>query len=790
MTPPAVAAPVRRARVGDYAGLFLIAMATLMLEILLTRIFSVTLWYHLAFVAVSIAMFGMTLGAVIVYLGARWFTPSRAWLNLSVGSALFAITAVASVATHLGMAINPDQMTSALFELSRAYGLIAVPFVFSGIVITIALTQFPREVGRLYAADLAGAALGCVLLIAVLDWVGGPLSVVVVAAIAAVASLVYALGSTDDVPDARRRVLAGALTVVFLAAGLALNNNSRMLEIRYAKGTPWPTPIYEKWNSYSRVAIVRDSWETPFGWGLSTRFVPTVPVRQLHLNIDASAETVLTQYREPADAAHLKHDVTNIGLYLRPKGSVYVVGAGGGRDVLSAVTFGATRVVAVELNRAIIDAVTGQYGELTGRLDRMPGVQFVNDEARSYLARTRERFDFIQISLIDTWAATAAGAFVLSENTLYTRDAWQTFLGGLNGRGIVSVSRWHQRTGSPWEVYKTIALATTALRDTGVTDTRPHILVVAVFDRRPGAENKPGVATILTSKSPFSDADIDEIERVASLLDFDILVSPRRAATREFASVADAAVVDAFIGGFHIDLRPPDDNRPFFFRMDATLLTGLLTMVVSLAGALIVLPVVFKADVGAIVRRPLLSLGFLSIGLGFMLIEISQMMRLTLLLGHPTFSLSVVLFGMLLSSGAGSFMTSRIDPTLLGRASVRRLGGLVVVLVGLGLLTPSVVDLMHTSSTPARVATALLLLAPAGFLMGMAFPLAMTVASRTQPNLTAWFWGINGAASVCASVITVAIASGSGIAAAWWTGVACYVMAALTITAAAYSVRH
>ncbi len=790
MTTPSAAAPVRRARFADYAGLFLIALATLMLEILLTRIFSVTLWYHLAFVAVSIAMFGMTLGAVIVYLGARWFTPSRAWLDLSVGSALFAITAVASVATHLGMAINPDQMTSALFELSRAYGLIAVPFVFSGIVITIALTQFPREVGRLYAVDLAGAALGCVLLIAVLDWVGGPMSVVVVAAIAAAASLIYALGSTDGVTLARRRGLAGVLGVVFIAAGLALNNNSRLLEIRYAKGTPWPTPIYEKWNSYSRVAIVADRLETPFGWGLSTRFIPIVPVRQLHLNIDASAETVLTQYREPVDAAHLKYDVTNIGLYLRPTGSVYVVGAGGGRDVLAAVTFGATRVVAVELNRAIIEAVTGQYGELTGGLDRMPGVQFVNDEARSYLARTKERFDFIQISLTDTWAATAAGAFVLSENTLYTRDAWHTFLGGLNDRGVVSVSRWYQRTGAPWEVYKTIALATTALRDTGVTDTRPHIMVVAVLDKRPGAENKPGVATILTSKSPFSDADILEIERVAGLLDFDILLSPRGALNEDLAAVGDATAVDKFIAGFPVDLRPPDDNRPFFFRMDATLLNGLLTMVISVAGALIVLPIVFKADVGAIVRRPLLSLGFLSIGLGFMLIEISQMMRLTLLLGHPTFSLSVVLFGMLLSSGAGSFMTSRIDPDMLGRASFRRLGGLVVVLVGLGLMTPSVVDLMHTSSTPARVATALLLLAPAGFLMGMAFPLAMTVASRTQPNLTAWFWGINGAASVCASVITVAIASSSGIAAAWWTGVVCYVIAALTITAAAYTVRR
>jgi predicted membrane-bound spermidine synthase len=771
-------------RAGDYLGLFLIALATLMLEILLTRIFSVTLWYHLAFVAVSIAMFGMTLGAVLVYLGARWFTPARAWLNLSVGAAMFAVTAVASVALHLRMAVNPDLMSSALFDLSRAYGLIAIPFVFSGIVVAIALTSFPRDVGRLYAADLAGAALGCVLLVGVLDWVGGPFSVLVVAAIGGLASLIYALGSSQHVLPRDRWVLAGVVAALLAACAGFLASERGALEIRYAKGTQWPAPIYEKWNSYSRVAIVLDRWEEPFGWGLSARFTPRVPVRQLHLNIDASAETVLTHFREPQDVEHLAYDVTNVGLHVRRGGSVYIIGAGGGRDVVSALTFDARRVVAVELNRAIIEAVNGRYGELTGHLDRRPGVEFVNDEARSYLARTSEKFDFIQISLIDTWAATAAGAFVLSENTLYTVDAWRTFLNSLTDRGIVSISRWYRRP-DPYEVYKTVALATTALRSAGVAETRKHLVVIARLDKRPGFEDAPGVGALLASRSPFSESDLDELERVSRELDFDVVLSPRTAATPAFASVADAARVDEYIAATSLDLTPPDDNRPFFFRMDASLLNGLLTFVITLALLLIVVPVLLKADVGAIARQPLLTVGFVAIGLGFMLVEIAQMMRLTLLLGHPTFSLSVVLFGMLLSSGLGSFTTGRIAPHMLADAAARRLGLLVSVLVVLGVVTPWAVAALHTASTPVRVVTALALLAPAGLLMGMAFPLAMTVAARTQPALTPWYWGINGAASVCASVITVAIASSQGIAAAWWTGVACYVVAALAITGSA-----
>lgn len=761
-------------------------MATLMLEILLTRIFSVTLWYHLAFVAVSIAMFGMTLGAVIVYLGARWFTPARAWLNLSVGSALFATSAVASVATHLRMASDPTLLSSALVDLSRAYLLIAIPFVFSGIVVSMALTQFPRQVGRLYAADLAGAAIGCVVLMSVLDWVGGPMSVTVVAAIAGLASVVYALGSSHAVRWSRRAVLAAAVLVVLAGGGWRVMTDPNALVLQYAKGARWATPLYEKWNSHSRVAVVGDRWEDPFGWGLSARFRPHVPVRQLHLNIDASAETVMTQVRNAADVDHLRYDVTNVGLHLRRGGSVYIIGAGGGRDVLSALAFDARRIVAVELNRSIIDALNGEFGEITGHLDQRPGVQFVNDEARSYLARTAERFDFIQISLIDTWAATAAGAFALSENTLYTVDAWRTFLRSLTDRGIVSVSRWYRRP-DPHEIHKTVGLATAALAAEDVIDTRRHIMVIAQLNKGQdeATSDAGGVGTLLVSRSPFSEADIDEIERVAAEMDFELVVSPRAAASDAFAALADAAKLDQFLATAPIDLDPPDDNRPFFFRMEAGLLNGLLIFIITLALILIVVPVLLKADAGAIVRNPTLSFGFLGIGLGFMLVEIAQMMRLTLLLGHPTFSLSVVLFGMLLSSGLGSFTTSQIAPAQFGPATMRRLVWLVVVLIVLGAMTPIVVDKMHTASTPVRVATALALLTPAGLLMGMAFPLAMTVASRTQPGLAAWFWGINGAASVCASVIAVAIATSLGIAAAWWAGVACYAVAAVAITASA-----
>lgn len=372
------------ATVYDYVGVFLVALATLMLEILLTRIFSVTLWYHLAFVAVSIAMFGMTLGAVLVYLFSRWFTPARARLNLTVGSMLFGVAAVWAVDAHLRFSVNPALITSPLTDLSVAYGVIAVPFVFSGIAISIALTQFPVQTSRLYAADLAGAALGCILLILVLDQVGGPRAVEVVAVVAGLAALVFLYGLYGAAGRRQIGPLVGFTCLILIAfvVTFRLTLDRSVRELGYEKGGRRSRPYYEKWNSYSRIAVAFPRQEPPFGWGLSDTYQPTDALNQLRLNIDGSAETVLTRFDGSLDALqYLKYDITNIAHYLTKAGRVFVIGAGGGRDILSALVFDQSAVVAVEMNRAIIDAVNNVFGDLTGHLDRHEKVRFVNDEA-------------------------------------------------------------------------------------------------------------------------------------------------------------------------------------------------------------------------------------------------------------------------------------------------------------------------------------------------------------------------------------------------------------------------
>jgi hypothetical protein len=768
----------------EYIGMFLVSMATLMLEILLTRIFSVTLYSHLAFVAVSIAMFGMTVGAVIVYVLPWWFIPRRATDNLAISSLFLGLTSAWSIDLHLRSTVDLASVRSPLSQLAAAYAISSVPFVFSGIAIAVLLTQYPRAIRRLYGFDLVGAACGCLLVIKVFDLIGGPRAIFVPAGAAMLAAIAFVMkGMTRANRGPRLRTV---LTIAIAAVStfvFALDPKTR--ELGYTKGSHGDPVYYEKWNAYSRIAVDFPRLEPPFGWGFSTTYKPATTLRQLRLNIDSSAETVLTAFDgDVTPLEHLQYDVTNIAHHVTRHGSVFIVGAGGGRDILAALRFGQDRIVAVEMNQAIIHAVNDVFGDLTGHLDRNPSVRFVNDEARSYLARTSDRFDLIQISLIDTWAATAAGAFVLSENTLYTVDAWKLLLSRLTDRGILSVSRWFSRV-QPVDTYKALALATETLRRSGIDNPRSHLMVVANRAQAGASVQTPRVATLLVKSTPFSEEEIRTLETVANQLLFEVLISPHPASDPAFVSLVDPRRVDQFIAGYRADLRPPTDDRPFFFSMDGELLQHLLLYVSVLTLAFIVLPIFMRTAPLVIARDLPLTIAFVSLGFAFMLIEIAQLQRLIVLLGHPTFTLSVVLFGLLVASGAGSFCSGGTMEMRWSSIATGRLVTLLAVVTVTGFVTPAGVRLFQGFGTPLRIAVALALLMPAGFFMGMAFPIAMRIASDRCPLLMPWFWAINGATSVTASVLAVLISSRWGISVAWYSGLGCYVIAAIAIAASA-----
>ena len=782
-----------------HLGLFLVALATLMFEVLLTRIFSVTMWYHFAFLAISVAMFGMTAGALLVYLRPGLFTPARAKPQMALSAALFAVAAIVGLVVHAVTPFRPEASLGALAGLLLTYMAVALPFTFSGICVCLALTRFPRQVSTLYAADLVGAALGCVALVLALRVTDGPTAAFVVAALAAAGALAFA--REDGARSLVRTTAALAVLLAVLATGhtVLVRQQHPLLRLLWAKGRRTVQSPYEVWNSFSRVRVGGPEEPTPpIGWGMSAA-APACLIPQLGIDIDSTAFTVLTGFDGDLEyVQYLKWDVTNFAHHLRPHARVAVIGVGGGRDVLSALAFDQQSVTGVEINDNILDLLTGRFGDYAGHLERNPKVTLVNDEARSYLARQRGRFDIIQMSLIDTYAATAAGAFVLSENSLYTVQAWKIMLSHLTPTGILTVSRWYNR-GRPAEAYRTTALAAQALLELGARSPREHLLLVRCLP--PPEVQTEGVVTLMASPSPFSRQDVAAAEALARRMGFGVVLSPTHAADQTFAALTSGAGPARVAATYPLDISPPTDNRPFFFHLarprellqvragetgnvathlQAVHVLGLLLVtVVGLTLACLLLPLWLTARRGARRGHLPLFVFFGGIGLGFMFIEISQMQRLIVLLGHPTYGLTVILFSLLLSSGLGSRLTQGVEGARLARAGAVRLGLLLLGLAAFGLLTPYVVSAQEGATTPVRIALAVALLFPLGLLLGAPFPLGLKLAADRSPEITPWLWGINGAASVLASVLAVVVALYAGITASFWTGVGGYVVALL-----------
>jgi len=777
-----LAGRIRMKAHNTYAGLLLVTLTITMYEILLTRIFSAFFYHHLAFVAISTAMFGMTIGAIIVYVTPK-FTADNALKSLSIATLIFAILTGASYGLYY-----VSQFPAALdLQLLVALMLTLPPFIVGGICVCIALTKLSNPISKLYAADLIGAALGCFILVPLMQVSDGPSTFWIAGGIAGLAALFFAsaLNSTS------LKITAGATTVLLFALGIGCNMDARS-----------PSHPFERWNCFSRILVNGDATpHMPQAWGLSSKWPTDKLASELNMYIDANALTVLTKFDgDKSKVEHLKYDVTNLGHVVRPDSRVLAIGVGGGRDILSALVFNQKSVEGVEINGNILKIIENNFGDFTGHLDHYPQVKLVNNEARSFVARTPEKFDIIQVSLIDTFAATASGAFAFTEHSLYTTDAWRHFLNHLTDRGIISFSRWYAPEHAE-EAYRLTTLAVKSLQNAGIADTRQHIIMVAKKRGALGGRKEDGVVTMLVGKSAFTPDDIERVKKYAKQMDFEVLLSPTEGADKMLVTLASGTDIDRICASYPLDISPPTDDRPFYlFFLRLTNPTSWaqesamtpVTSVVILKRLLITMSLLTIVCIffPLLMRRtsvpwkksfPFLTF-FASIGFGFMFIEISQMQRLIIFLGHPVYGLSVVLFTLLLASGIGSYTTMKLKAADAAdrKTASRRFLLLLGVLIVSGFATPWLTSAFETAATPVRVIETIVVLFPMGLCMGMAFPIGMSLAKELSEDLTPWLWGINGATSVYASVLVTAVSLTFGISAAYWWGVCFYLAAALS----------
>jgi hypothetical protein len=793
-----------------YAGVFLISASTLMLEIIQTRILSVVVWYHLAFFVISLAMFGLTAGAVWVYLRRDRFTETTLSYDLSYFSGLFSLTTAICLAVQMTLAPVISGAMTTLWIWTELAICLSIPFFFSGVILSLALTRSPFRVGRVYGVDLLGAAIGCLGALLLLNFTDGPSAILWVAALVAIGALAFAgsgIGKASDQNPPLQACLRHHYWIISILVLCAVINpyTDQGLHPIVVKGKfEFPgSYLFKQWNSFSRVVVGQVKRGIPEMWGPSPKmFDNKWSVYQTELNIDGDAATYAYRFTGNLDeVTFLRYDVTNLAYFLPDRERVLVIGVGAGRDILSAALFGRKQITGVEINPIFVQLLTREPDFLDfNNVAALPGVQFVLDEGRSWLARSRESFDIIQMSLVDTWAATGAGAFTLSENGLYTVQAWKTFLNRLTPNGVLTVSRWYDPS-VPDETGRLISLAAATLMEMGIADPSRHVFLAS----------QGAIATLVLSKSPFSTSDVETLERAAAEYQHNVLMSPGRAPGSDtlfrIITSADRKSLNSYTSSLEFDLTPPTDNRPFFFNQlplsrpfqalayaktmlargpqgggvrqgnlvaTMTLLVLFFISLIFVVAAIVVPLRPALKDVGlAVATRG--TLYFALIGIGFMMVEIGLLQRMTVFLGHPIYSLSVLLFSLILTTGLGSFLSEKLplhDRTRI-TAWASLTGGYLVIL-------PFVLNEFFAAFDDAtliiRIAICVVSIMPAGFLLGFGFPTGMRLIASIDSRPTPWFWGINGAAGVLASITAIVVSLALGINATLIAGALCYLL--------------
>ncbi|MGP0017209.1 MAG: hypothetical protein ACLPHP_01470 [Candidatus Sulfotelmatobacter sp.] len=774
------------------ASLALTSFAAMLLELALTRLFSVVLFYHFAFLAISIALLGLGAGGVFAYL-LKARLAGMATRRLAVRLCMMnsvVVLVVLEIVLHVPVAL---QVSWRNFErLTALYLAAAVPFFLTGLLFAVVFARETHRIPRLYGADLCGGALACLAVVPLLNWVGGPNVILVAAAAMAAAGTIWAEGRSS-----RRNA---TLLVLALAALIGANYSGRLIDVVYAKGMfrdpAWVE--FARWNALSRVEVDRQ--------GQAKAIVIDADASTYIMNADV-AQWHSTEWED--DLMSAPPALANV---LRPHGEFAIIGPGGGVDVLRAVANGSPSVTGIEINPIIATTIMrGRYADYSQHLYSRPDVHIHVTDGRSFLRSTPQKFDVVQMTLVDTWASTAAGAFALSENNLYTVEAFREYFDHLRPDGMIAITRWEFR--HPREALRVVAVAMEALHRLGVTNPARNFIVVSQ-----GSLDEDGIpVVVLAKKMPFTPAE--EAAVTNHLDDFPLLnplYLPSDPGQNPFSDLIASNDPYSFARGYAYNVSPVTDNAPFFFftlkpgqilgekglragidwKVNLGVLVLLLVLVISLVAVLafLVLPLILRSTMRSQNTRqsPLPLLYFVAVGLGYILVEIAFIQRFVLFLGHPTYALTVVIFLLMLSSGAGSLFSRLWLPrtnlcwvplvlviaTLL--ADVWFLPGRLAAMVGLAF--------------SYRLLISAVLLIPLGFVMGMPFPTGLrALAALPAPefpagedasdNAVEWAWAMNAAASVLGSVLAMVIAIQFGLTVTLSCGAAAYLLALLLMPA-------
>src|SRR5215831_11352103 len=778
----------------------LVSMASLLLELAMTRLFSVVLFYHFAFFAISVALLGLGSGGVFAHVRREWlrrFETRTLSARLCILNAVCILAAV-EIVLHTPVALEVTAINFA--KLTVTYLATAVPFFITGLLLSVLFARSTGAISVLYGADLAGGASACLAVVPLLNLIGAP-------NVLLLSSLAMGLAAVLWGGTRRLRAIGVGVALVF-ALLIAANHSGRLVDVRYAKGVLHdPKQVeFAKWNAISRIEVNNQK-------GGARYVVIDADATSAIMNADPAR----WDQEQPANPTPTHTGLPSVGGFnwkkslmaaapslanvLRPHGEFAIIGPGGGVDVLRAFATGSPNVTGIEINPIIVnDVMRGRYADYSYRLYDRPEVHIHIQDGRSYVRSSRDKYDVVQMTLVDTWATTAAGAFALSENNLYTVEAFREYFEHLKPEGMIAITRWEFR--QPREALRVVSQAIESLHQIGVADPRKHFIIVA--DGGLDEDGRP--VLVLAKKSPLTSSEYAAVAAhvranpnlvwLNPTAEYSGLQTLPRAA-EVFQKLIESNDPSRFASDYPYNVSPVDDSAPFFFftlktghvlrnilagtgrGMDwrinlGVVVLGMLLIISVLAVlAFLVLPLALHRGVQT---RPGWTslLYFIAVGLGYITVEISLVQRFVLFLGHPTYALTVVVFLLLLSSGAGSVAARRFMTSPPAGASLLKVLGLISGLILLNLLA---LPVLLSAAVGLPFAVKLLIsgvvLMPLGLLMGIPFPTGLRLVSTVE-----WAWALNAAASVLGSVMAMVIAIHFGLTVTLLCAAAAYLLAA------------
>ncbi len=788
----------------------LISSGVLGFEILLARLFAIIQWHHFAYMVISVALLGF--GASGALLSATGKAMARRFnLAFRINAVMFSLSSVAGFLLAQRLDFNPLELAWGMEQTGKLlliYLALLIPFLFAANAIGLALMKYSNAAARVYAWDLMGAGVGAAAIVGALFYIS-PENALLVPALLGIASASM-VGLKR--PLTGLAVSLGAAFAVIATAALLLERPiglkvSQFKALEQALQVSGASLSLERNSPLARLSVVENqAIPLRHAPGLSLLTTSRIP-QQAALFVDGDGPAAISRFDGSLESISYVDELTSALPYqFTREPSVLVVGLNGGVELLQAVYHGASEITVVELNPQLVEIVRNDYGEFSGRILDRDEVSVFIDEARGFAERAGTRYDLVQVGLSGSLVASGSGLKALSANHLYTVEGVGALYDLLKPGGVLSFTSWARLP--PRESFKLFATAIAALEAANISEPGRQLAWIRSFN----------TSTLVIKKGAIGPGEASALRAFASARGFDPVYYPAMRAVEanrfnqlkepHYFSAAAALLSDSrtdFIQRYKFDIRPATDDRPYFSNFFKPAFAGeilslknrggmglldlgylivwaTLFQALVLSALLILLPLwVFYGKNGMQDRdTPATALAliyFLSVGLGFILIEVTLIEKFLLFLNHPLYAVAVVLAGMLVFAGLGSMFAMRHA----GQPAKWRilLPVAAIILVGGGYIEvlPRLNGILVMLSDELSIASALLLVAPLAFFMGMPFPVAIEALSRRDPALIPWAWCANGCASVVGAVLAVLIAASYGGDLAIALGLALYLAA-------------